>query len=344
MPEETPQLPISEQEIQIEAPGFLEKLKLQKKKVLIGLGVFLGVLAITGVVLGAYLIWQVKVYPEAGRESTPTPLLSPGLVVQGYSFEWEEKIGRARVLKNGEEVLNFEIEEIPINVYFNPFSQNVAIVTVKNKIDNPHSLKVFSDGKLKTIYQGRGKEDNEDGVDFTKEFLYDFWDSEESYQKYYKNDIKFSPYGDFINFPVLVYEGVSTRMINIDPGEDYFDDEYKKIPGQIYWSPDGSNYVLINASAMYGADVLGGLGVKNLRRFRLETDDEIKLKLIEGNSYELYWRDNVKGLIYFNSNLSLVFDLDKKIVVMNDGPVDLSDYIEDKVSEYNLNLFFQLSD
>lgn len=89
MPEETPQLPaspsqggpVSEQETQIEAPSFIDKLKLQKKKILIGLGVFFGVLGLVGAVLGAYLIGQRSVYParpEQGRGEpvegpTPTP-------------------------------------------------------------------------------------------------------------------------------------------------------------------------------------------------------------------------------------------------------------------------------
>jgi len=71
MPEETPQLPISEQEIQIEAPSFLDKLKLQKKKILIGLGVFLGVLVLGGAVFGIYKYAQNQISPG---EPTPTPL------------------------------------------------------------------------------------------------------------------------------------------------------------------------------------------------------------------------------------------------------------------------------
>ena len=88
MPEETPQLPVSKQEVQIEAPlrsteggKLLDKLKIQKKKILIGLGVFFGVLAIAGVVFGAYLIGQRSIHParpEQGRGEptegpTPTP-------------------------------------------------------------------------------------------------------------------------------------------------------------------------------------------------------------------------------------------------------------------------------
>jgi len=73
MPEETPQLQISPQEVQIEAPGFFDKLKLHKKKILIGAGVFFGVLALGGSILGAYLIGQRSIYPEPVEGPTPTP-------------------------------------------------------------------------------------------------------------------------------------------------------------------------------------------------------------------------------------------------------------------------------
>ena len=39
-PEKVPQLPVSEQEVQIEAPNLIDKFKIQKKKILIGLGAF----------------------------------------------------------------------------------------------------------------------------------------------------------------------------------------------------------------------------------------------------------------------------------------------------------------
>ena len=79
MPEETPQLPaspsrggpVSEQEIQIEAPSFKDKLKLQKKKILIGLGVFFGVLILAGTVFGIYRYAQRQISLE---ELKPTPL------------------------------------------------------------------------------------------------------------------------------------------------------------------------------------------------------------------------------------------------------------------------------
>jgi hypothetical protein len=73
MPEETPQLPVSEQETQIEAPSFKDKLKLQRKKILIGIGVFLGVLVIAGAVFGAYKFGQKQISPPT--QPTPTPII-----------------------------------------------------------------------------------------------------------------------------------------------------------------------------------------------------------------------------------------------------------------------------
>lgn len=73
MPEETPQLPVSEQEVQIEAPSLLDKLKLQKKKILIGLGSFLGVLLLAGAAFGVYKYAQRQLPLEPVEGPTPTP-------------------------------------------------------------------------------------------------------------------------------------------------------------------------------------------------------------------------------------------------------------------------------
>jgi len=73
MPEETPQLPVSEQEVQIEAPSLLDKFKAQKKKIFIGLGSFLGVLMLAGVVFGVYKLGQRQVSPPPAGGPTPTP-------------------------------------------------------------------------------------------------------------------------------------------------------------------------------------------------------------------------------------------------------------------------------
>jgi len=75
MPEETPQLPVSEQEVQIEAPSLLDKIKAQKKKIFIGIGLFLGVLILAGAVFGVYKLGQRQV-PSA-PQPTPTPIIEP---------------------------------------------------------------------------------------------------------------------------------------------------------------------------------------------------------------------------------------------------------------------------
>jgi len=68
MPKETAELPVSEQEIQIQAPSFLDKLKVHKFKILGGV---LGVLVFAGAVFGAYKFGQRQVQP--GPWPTPTP-------------------------------------------------------------------------------------------------------------------------------------------------------------------------------------------------------------------------------------------------------------------------------
>lgn len=72
MEEETPKLPVSEQETQIQAPSFFDKLKIHKLKIL---GGFLGVLVLAGAVFGAYKIGQRQVQP--GPQPTPTPVATP---------------------------------------------------------------------------------------------------------------------------------------------------------------------------------------------------------------------------------------------------------------------------
>ena len=71
MPKETAELPVSEQEIQIQAPSFLDKLKVHKFKILGGI---LGVFVLAGAVFGAYKLGQKQVYPELGEGPTPTPV------------------------------------------------------------------------------------------------------------------------------------------------------------------------------------------------------------------------------------------------------------------------------
>lgn len=66
MGEKPAQLPVSEQETQIQTPSFLDKLKIHKFKILGGV---LGVFVFTGAVFGAYKFGQKQTQPG----SQPTP-------------------------------------------------------------------------------------------------------------------------------------------------------------------------------------------------------------------------------------------------------------------------------
>jgi len=68
---ETAQLPVSEQEIQIQPPSPLDKLKIHKFKILGGV---LGILILAGAVFGAYKFGQRQVQPS------PQPTPAPGVV------------------------------------------------------------------------------------------------------------------------------------------------------------------------------------------------------------------------------------------------------------------------
>ena len=88
MPEEIPQLPVSPQETQIQAPSFLEKIQAQKKKILIGLGAFVGILILAGVAFGVYKYTQRQISIEPTEEPTPevaTPTPDPTADWQTYT-------------------------------------------------------------------------------------------------------------------------------------------------------------------------------------------------------------------------------------------------------------------
>ena len=81
MLEEKPeQLPVSPQETQIQAPSFWEKIQAHKKKILIGLGLFLSVLILAGAAFGVYKYAQNQILPNPSGGPTPevaTPTPDP---------------------------------------------------------------------------------------------------------------------------------------------------------------------------------------------------------------------------------------------------------------------------
>lgn len=82
----SPKLPVSEQEIQIQVPSFSEKIQAQKKKILIGVGSFLGVLLLTGIVFGIYQYAQNQIPLEPAGEPTPTLIATP---TPDLTADWE---------------------------------------------------------------------------------------------------------------------------------------------------------------------------------------------------------------------------------------------------------------
>ena len=72
MEEKPAELPVSEQEIQIQPPSFLDKLKIHKFKILGGV---LGVLVFAGAVFGAYKLGQKQI--QLTSQPTPIPMGTP---------------------------------------------------------------------------------------------------------------------------------------------------------------------------------------------------------------------------------------------------------------------------
>jgi hypothetical protein len=162
VPEETPQLPVSEQEVQIEAPlrsteggEFLDKLKLQKKKILIGLGVLFGILALAGSILGAYLISQRQVYPEPVEGPTPTPEVATPTPDPTAAWETYTNTKYGYSIKHSQDVK--VREDKTQNLVFFEFAEKgdwVADLLIKH-YQNPEGLgpqsfwqKLFEEGKL----------------------------------------------------------------------------------------------------------------------------------------------------------------------------------------------------
>lgn len=86
--EQTAQLPVSPQETQIQAPSFIERISAKKKRILIGLGSFLGVLVLAGAVFGIYKYAQNQIPLEPTEEPTPevaTPTPDPTVDWQTYT-------------------------------------------------------------------------------------------------------------------------------------------------------------------------------------------------------------------------------------------------------------------
>lgn len=74
MEEKPTELPVSEQEVQIQAPSLLDKIKIHKLKILGGI---LGVLILVGVVFGAYKLGQRQVQPVPQPTPTPAAVATP---------------------------------------------------------------------------------------------------------------------------------------------------------------------------------------------------------------------------------------------------------------------------
>ncbi len=168
MPEETPQLPVSEtaarpafdeskQEVQIEAPSFFDKLKLQKKRILISLGSFLGVLLLAGAVWGAYLIGQRQTKPTLQPTPTPefaTPTPDPTADWQtytnteyGYSIKYPREWDLVEPGSNGEGSIALQnylesqvTEEEKQNVRLNPDKIAITIGIYEEIITEDGSL------------------------------------------------------------------------------------------------------------------------------------------------------------------------------------------------------------
>lgn len=168
--EETPQLPISEpaarpafgeskQEVQIEAPTLIDKLKLHKKKILIGLGLFFGILVFAGAVLVAYKLSQKQVSPTAqitpppAVTKAPTPIPDPTADWETYrnenvTFKFPSRWIEKPILIHGS---GFDQEfEDPEGKFFLTFSSTgnynqvtgKAYTNIDEYINMPHQVKV----------------------------------------------------------------------------------------------------------------------------------------------------------------------------------------------------------
>lgn len=97
MEEKPAELSVSPQEIQIQPPSFLDKIKIHKIKILGGV---LGIFVFSGAVFGAYKFGQKQVKPGPGLTPTPvvvaTPTPDPTVDWKTYRFEKSYKNGKLK--------------------------------------------------------------------------------------------------------------------------------------------------------------------------------------------------------------------------------------------------------
>lgn len=126
MEEKPAELLVSEQETQIQAPSFLDKLKIHKFKIL---GSLLGVLVFAGAVFGAYKFGQRQTRPVSQLTPTPLPSEVPSppeeitncKVERGHDREAEKKFHKVVVSKvKWDNYNNFSVKEVTIHYGYGP--------------------------------------------------------------------------------------------------------------------------------------------------------------------------------------------------------------------------------
>ncbi|TSC54185.1 MAG: hypothetical protein LiPW16_113 [Microgenomates group bacterium LiPW_16] len=144
MKKETPQLPVSPQEVQIQAPTFLDKLKIHRWKILSGI---LGVLVFAGAVFGAYKFGQKQVQPVPKPTPTPVAVSTP---TPDPTADWKTYINT----KYGYSIkhpVSYLLEDFSIGtthqigisgVYFK------AIIRVRKEEELPYYLDQESSGEI----------------------------------------------------------------------------------------------------------------------------------------------------------------------------------------------------
>ncbi|MFZ5365807.1 MAG: hypothetical protein ACOZBZ_00760 [Patescibacteria group bacterium] len=130
MEEKPAQLPVSPQEIQVQAPPLLDKLKIHKFKILAGI---LGVLVLAGAVFGAYKFSQRQVQP--GSQPTPTPMVEATPTPQREYYIMEAAREGWKKLVN--QSYNYSLE-LPSGWFINKSGPEIIITSYDSeKVINP---------------------------------------------------------------------------------------------------------------------------------------------------------------------------------------------------------------
>jgi hypothetical protein len=180
--------------------------------------------------------------------SSPRPSASPQpkqeekvQVSKNFTFSWDSQTKQATVKKDNQQLYQFILTEKPIAAVIHKAKQYLAIVTVKNNIEeDPQDLFIYTGlGKPLLVYEGKKVDISSEEADpiYSEEnFFYPY--ESDAYTSQFSDQreiVNFSPDGKYLFATVLGYEGTIDLVINTSTGKIM---SQNGINPAIFWSPN----------------------------------------------------------------------------------------------------------